>query len=363
MLDDHAGMYGSRTKWKLTVILLVLAGLALAVGYFTARPFWKEQICSSGKALLAEAIPWTDFPCDGSVEISALEDGAVISCGGVLYHLDSRGNVMDRLDTGLAAVQLLSGRGPAAWSGNAVYCALPDGFASMDMPSGVLALDSDGRHISVITRGSGYLTVTKLLDFTGQETGQIGLLDAAMVETAVAGNVTGGLCVDTQGVWSLRLYDLAGTELLRRDLPDENRCHLKAAGEAFAVLCENTILFYDIQGNEVGSGTLEQGFPELWRTDAEGAVLCYGSGGCSTLLRIAMEGHLVGTVAHNGSIRDIALSDGKLYVLDYQCVTVYDNSGRLLEREAAGARAAVMAPGRGGLWLAGNGEIAKIITK
>ena len=96
MLDDHAGMYGSRTKWKLTVILLVLAGLALAVGYFTARPFWKEQICSSGKALLAEAIPWTDFPCDGSVEISALEDGAVISCGGVLYHLDSRGDVMDR---------------------------------------------------------------------------------------------------------------------------------------------------------------------------------------------------------------------------------------------------------------------------
>ena len=32
MLDDHTGMYGSRTKWKLTVILLVLAGLALAVG-------------------------------------------------------------------------------------------------------------------------------------------------------------------------------------------------------------------------------------------------------------------------------------------------------------------------------------------
>ena len=172
----------------------------------------------------------------------------MISCGGVLYHLDSRGNVMDRLDTGLAAVQLLSGHGPSAWSDNAVYCALPDGFASMDMPSGVLALDSDGRHISVITRGSGYLTVTKLLDFTGQETGQIGLLDAAMVETAVAGNVTGGLCVDTQGVWSLRLYDLAGTELLRRDLPDGNRCHLKAAGEAFAVLCENTILFYDIRG-------------------------------------------------------------------------------------------------------------------
>ena len=363
MLDDHTAVYGSQTKWKWMIILLVLAGLTLAAGFLTAQPSWKERLRGRGEALLAEELPWTDFPCDGTSKIAAAEHGAVLSCGGVLYELDSRGCVTARLDTGLAETQLLQGAAPVAWSGSAVYLTRSDGFAAIDIPSGVLALAGNESHISVITRGSGYLTVTKLLDLTGKETGHIGLLDAAMVETAVAGEVTAGLCVDTRGAWSLRLYDSAGTELLRHDLPDGNRCHLKAAGEAFAVLCECTILFYDIQGKKLGSAALEQGFPELWCADAEGAVLCFGSGGGSTLLRFDLEGHLTGTAAHSGPIRDIALGNGKLYVLDYQRVTVYDNSGRLLEREAAGARAAAMAPGGGGLWLAGNGEIAKIITK
>lgn len=358
MLDDHTGVYGSRTKWKWMIILL-----ALAIGFWTAQPLWKERVHGYGEALLSEALPWTDFPCDGTSKIAAAEHGAVLSCGGVLYELDSRGGVTARLDTGLAETQLLQGAAPVAWSGSAIYLTSSDGFTAIDIPSGVLALDGNESHISVITRGSGYLTVTKLLDLMGKETGHIGLLDAAMVETAAAGDVTAGLCVDTLGAWSLRLYDSTGTELLRHDLPDGNRCHLKAAGEAFAVLCECTILFYDIQGNELGSAVLEQGFPDLWCTDAEGAVLCYGSGGCSTLLRFGLEGRLTGTAVHSGTIRDIAQGNGKLYVLDYQGVTVYDNSGQLLEREAAGARAAAMAPGSGGLWLAGNGEIAKIITK
>ena len=39
MLDDHTGMYGSRTKWKLTVILLVLAGLVLCTAYLVDGSF------------------------------------------------------------------------------------------------------------------------------------------------------------------------------------------------------------------------------------------------------------------------------------------------------------------------------------
>ena len=360
MLDDHAVSYGRRTNGKYIILLLALALIALLGAWALEH---KGTIQSTLSRLLPGKQPsmdWQDAPCNGASSVFGCDDGAVLLTDGVLYHLNMNGAVTARLDTGEDSLMPLSGSIPGAWGENNLYLWRNGAFSGIPVGTGILGACADENHIALISKGSGYLTDTILLDASGQKTGSIGLTDAAMTELACAENVLAGLCMDKLGQWSLRLYDFSGT--LRTEIPlgEESRCHLLGTEQGFLVLMAHTLRFYDIDGTETGSYTLPKGIISCGAAAGDGAAVLADCGSMGTLYFISSAGTLLGEAAISTPIRRLTAWADQVYVLDYQALRVYDKQGALRATLVQGARAANLGPNGSNLWLTGNGEVSRI---
>ena len=360
MLDDHAVSYGRRTNGKYIILLLALAMIALLGAWALEH---KGIIQSALSRLLPKKQPsmdWQDAPSNGASSVFGCDDGAVLLTDGVLYHLDMNGAVTAQLDTGEDTLTPLSGSIPGAWGENTLYLWHNGAFSSIPMETGILGACANENHIALISKGSGYLTDTILLDTSGQKKGSIGLTDAAMTELACTEDVLAGLCMDKLGQWSLRLYDFSGT--LRTEIPlwEESRCHLLGTEQGFLVLMARTLRFYAIDGTETGSYTLSKGTVSCGAAAGDDAVVLADCGSMGTLYFISSAGTLLGEAAISTPVRRLTAQSDRVYVLDYQALRVYDKQGELQTTLVQGARAANLSPSGSGLWLAGNGEVSRI---
>ena len=64
-----------------------------------------------------------------------------------------------------------------------------------------------------------------------------------------------------------------------------------------------------------------------------------------------------------GVVRDMAAESGRLYILDMQCLSGYNMQCRQVTASPQGARAAGLSACDRRVWLVGNGELCRIITK
>ncbi len=360
MLDDHAVSYGRRTNGKYIILLLALALIALLTAWALEH---KGNIQSTLSRLLLQeqsSMDWKDAPSNGASSVFGCDDGAVLLTDGILYHLDMAGTVTAQLDTGEDALTPLSGSIPGAWGKNTLYLWNEGAFSSVPVETGILGACATEKHIALISKGSGYLTNTILLDASGKKLGSIGLTNAAMTELAVTEDVLAGLCMDKLGQWSLRLYDFSGK--LRNEIPlgEESQCHILGMAQGFLVLMAHSVRFYDIDGTETGCYTLPEGTVSCGTVTGNGAVVLADCGSMGTLYFISSAGKLLGETAISTQVRRLIARADRVYVLDYQALRVYDKQGGLLATRIQGARAADLSPHGSNLWLAGNGEVSRI---
>ena len=359
MLDDHAVSYGRQTNGKYIILLLLLA-LASAFGAWAMEHKGEVQSALFRQLATAqEPMDWQDAPCNGASSVFGWEDGAVLLTEGVLYHLDQDGAITAQLDTGETEIWPLSGSLPGAWSESTLYLWREDALTQIPMETGILGAYANESRIAVISKGSGYLTCTKILDMTGQELGQIGLTDAAMTELVCTDEVLAGLCMEKSGQWSLRLYDLFGVPQNEIPLDEAYRCHLVGAEQGFLMLGEHIVRMYDQNGKETGRVTLREGTVSSGTMAGDTVAVLTDCGTSGILYFLSSSGSVLGKTTIPAPIRRVLAWEDRVYVLDYQALRGYDKQGGLLATVKDGARAADLGPSGSGLWLIGNGEISR----
>lgn len=359
MLDDHAVSYGRQTNGKYIILLMLLA-LASLLGAWAMEH--KGEVQSTLARLLPETqqpMDWQDAPSNGASSVFGCKDGAVLLTDGTLYHLNMDGAVTALLETGEDLLTPLSGSLPGAWGQSALYLWKDGAFSEIPVETGILGACANENFIAVISKGSGYLTCTKIMNAAGETLGTIGLTDAAMTELACTDSALAGLCMDKLGQWSLRIYDALGT--LRTELPlgAENRCHILGAEEGFVVLGEHTVRCYSQDGEETGNVTRSKGTISCGTTAGENVAVLADCGNASDLFLVSPEGTVLGETELTAPVRGVTAQADRVYVLDYQALRVYDKQERLLVTDQDGARAANMGAYGSDLWLTGNGEFSR----
>ena len=182
MLDDHAVSYGRQTNGKYIILLMLLA-LASLLGAWAMEH--KGEVQSTLARLLPETqqpMDWQDAPSNGASSVFGCKDGAVLLTDGTLYHLNMDGAVTALLETGEDLLTPLSGSLTGAWSQSALYLWKDGAFSEISVETGILGACANEKFIAVISKGSGYLTCTKIMNAAGETLGTIGLTDAAMTE-------------------------------------------------------------------------------------------------------------------------------------------------------------------------------------
>lgn len=361
MSDDHTIAYGRRTKWKFMILLLLLA-LASMAGAWAAEHWTvlRQQLKFRGNET---ELDWQEASCEESTNIIALSHGALLVDGGMLRHLSDSGSVTDALDTGAEQLSLLSGGSAGTWSEEALYRWTEQGFAVTPVPTGILQADAREGEAAVISKGSGYLTRTLIFGADGAETAAIGLTDSAMTQIALTAHALGSICAEADGGWSLRIYEKDGTERANVPLEAGEQCQLRACGSGFAVLAEQSLRFFDEAGTETGAYALEMQHVSHWAADDGWAALLLGSGGVQRIVTVDDRGNVLGDGSHTGVVRDIAAESGRLYILDMQRLSGYNMQCRQVYISPQGARAAGLSACDRRVWLVGNGELCRIITK
>ena len=359
MLDDHAVSYGRQTNGKYIILLMLLA-LASLLGAWALEH--KGEVQSTLARLLPETqrpMDWQDAPSNGASSVFGCKDGAVLLTDGTLYHLNLDGAVTALLETGEDRLTPLSGSLPGAWCESALYLWKNGAFSEIPVETGILGACANDDFIAVISKGSGYLTCTKILNAAGETLGTIGLTDAAMTELACTDSALAGLCMDKLGQWSLRIYDDLGT--LRTEVPlgTESRCHILGTERGFVVLGEHTVCCYSQDGEETGTVPLAKGTISCGTMAGENAVILADCGNASILYIVSPEGTVLGETELTAPVRRVTAQADRVYVLDYQALRVYDKQGRLLVTDQDGARAANMGAYGSDLWLTGNGELSR----
>lgn len=361
MLDDHTAEYGRQTKWKFIIVLILLALAAMAGAW--AAEHWtvlRQQLKFRGNET---NLDWQEASCDESTKIIALSHGALLIDGGMLRHLGDSGRLTDTLDTGAEQLSPLSGSSAGAWSEEALYRWTEQGFAVTPVPAGILQADVWNGEAAVISKGSGYLTRTLIFGVDGAETAAIGLTDSAMTQIALTEHALGSICAEADGGWSLRIYEKDGTERVNLPLEAGEQCQLRACGSGFAVLAEQSLRFFDEAGTETGAYALEMQHVSHWAADDGWAALLLGSGGVQRIVTVDDRGNVLGEGSHTGVVRDMAAESGRLYILDMQCLSSYNMQCRQVTASPQGARAAGLSACDRRVWLVGNGELCRIITK
>ena len=361
MLDDHAVSYGRRTNGKYILLLMALALAALLGAWATEHTGVIQSTLSRLLPNQQQTMDWQDAPCNGASSVFGCGDGAVLRTDSVLYHLDMDGAITDQLDTGESELVPLSGSIPGAWGENTLYLWKDGAFSTISVETGILGACADDEHIAIISKGSGYLTNTILMDVSGNRLGSIGLTDAAMTELACTESVFAGLCMDKLGQWSLRLYDFDGMANAVIPLGEESRCHIIGTEQGFLVLGTHTLRFYGNDGTETGSYTLPKGILSCGTAAGENAAVLADCGSVSTLYLVSPAGKLLGETELTTPVRRLTAQADRVYILDYQALQVYDRHGGLLMTIPQGARAANLGHNGSNLWLAGNGEISRIL--
>ncbi len=359
MLDDHAVSYGRQTNGKYIILLMFLA-LASLLGAWALEHKGKVQ------SILARLLPvvqrpmdWQDAPCNGASSVFGGKDGAVLLTDGTLYHLSMDGAVTALLETGEDQLMPLSGSLPGAWCESALYLWKEGTFSEISVKTGILGACGNDDFIAVISKGSGYLTYTKLFDASGEMIGTIGLTDAAMTELACSDSALAGLCMDKMGQWCLRIYDTFGVLQTELPLGAESRCHILGTQQGFVVLGEHTVRCYSQDGEETGQFTLSQGTVSCGTVAGENVAVLADCGNANTLYIVSPKGSVVGEMELTAPVRRVTAQVDRVYVLDYQTLRVYDMQGRLLLTAKDGARAANMVAYGSDLWLTGNGELSR----
>ena len=192
MLDDHAVSYGRQTNGKYIILLMRLA-LASLLGAWAMEH--KGEVQSTLARLPPETqqpMDWQDAPSNGASSVFGCKDGAVLLTDGTLYHLNMDGAVTALLETGEDLLTPLSGSLPGAWGQSALYLWKDGAFSEIPVETGILGACANENFIAVISKGSGYLTCTKIMNAAGETLGTIGLTDAAMTELACIGGAVYG---------------------------------------------------------------------------------------------------------------------------------------------------------------------------
>lgn len=302
MLNDTLKT-GCQTKWKFIILLIFLAALAV------------------GTALL-------------------LEQGQILRLAG--EKLSTHGVWEPRQET-------------AGFSYEPGGNILTTGGEEISVPCGIDALIEGADGFAVLTGGSGVLTRTLLYDHQAAFLGKIDLKDRAMLRGIFQKDVFLGLCYGKEGSWSLLKCGKDGQILSELVLETEFCYDLLGLDHGFVVETEDALLFYDHSLEPTGSYLLGSRQVMAWAAEGDLLAVVFLHQG-EYVLETFFQGQHVAQSPLPMEIRDLALVQGNICILDFESLRVYDAHCNCYVVSQEGARAVCLEPDGKGLWLQGEGE-------
>lgn len=229
------------------------------------------------------------------------------------------------------------------------------GAEEIPVPCGIDAVISGEEALAVITSGSGVLTRTVFYDDQAQALGKIDLKDRAMLRGVFLDGCFLGLCYGKDGSWSLLACGLDGSILAEKGLETEICCDLLGLDTGFVVETEDALLFYNDELEPVGTYLLGSRQVAAWAGEDDLlAVVFYHQG--EYYLESFYHTEAVAQCRIPMEIRDLAVVQGNICILDFESLRVYDAFCNCYAVSTEGARAVGLETCKNGLWLRGEAE-------
>lgn len=303
MLNDTLKT-GCQTKWKYIILLLFMATLALGTAFFLEMGLpvglWGRKLSVDGVwEQMAETVP----------EFSYEPGGKELTAGG----------------------------------------------RSISVPCGIDAMISGADGFAVLTGGSGVLTRTVFYDPEGEQTGKIDLKDRAMLRGVFLDDCFLGLCYGKDGRWSLLKCGKDGQMLDELTLETEFCYDLLGFEYGFVVETEDALLFFSQELELTGNFLLGSRQVVAWAGEDELLAVVFLHQGVYEL-ETFYRAELVAGCQLPMEIRDLALVQGNICILDFESLRVYDAHCNCYAVSPEGARAVRLETDQKGLWLQGVGE-------
>ncbi len=362
MLDDAVLTQGRQTKrkWKYVGMLLVAALLCIGGAWIMIHPeIMEETIADLRKKLLVKSSEaW--IPLSWTGDVYDVTGEMVIGAGdGCICVSDLEGRMLYRLDVDIKSPQIVSNDQYAVIyeaDGTELVLVEKTDYKILEVSGGVeLAVPGSNGEVAIITDGSGFLTMTKLLMSTGEEVKRIGFTDQAMAMMVyLADGTLASCCVNLSGQWGLR-FDTRENEL-EVPLFEEIIYEVKPCDDGVALWSSEGIRFYDTDGNQRGQYVMRDDMLLDWDC-GDYAALVIRRFGKYRLLIVTPEGDIVAEHLLSELPRKLLVCGNRICMLDSEALLVYDNKGVLLERSNCGARAGDMMAAADGLLLFGDGEM------
>lgn len=356
-----AAKEGRQTNWKYVMILLITALAALVCLWAVEHPL-EIRLFDLHRSDLLEGT-WTAAPCAPESGVCAIGDLLYLAEDASLTVLDADLKTVFSQDFS-GEINLYAGEFALACvpSAKEVGIIKENGLKTLEFPGGVDAVFTGKDHFAVITAGSGYLTNTVLYTGEGTMSGQIGLVDEAMISGAFLDDLFAGLSFGKDGVWYLGWYTPAGV-MVQKSAVDALQCfELRSLGDMLVIRTQDELLFYEKAGDlveRVSFGTAE--FVSWDFSENDFLALVVRSRGKYRLKTLLESGQLLGETELPMEIRDLAVSGNRVLVLDPETLRIYDAFCATDAISDLGARAAQIAAGENKIWLLGNGELMKLI--
>lgn len=370
MLDDAVLMQGRqiKRKWKTAILLITAAVLFLGLSWLISQP---QSIASrvydlAARLRIQKHGIWrqTDFT-PGACAFS-LNNQLFFAESGKLTVMDSEGAVLDRKTIPLNAPQAVTAdKAAVLWEpGGSELLSLHDSeLTTVSVPLGIdAAAVSDTGVAAVITAKTGFETVIRQYDSTGQPLGEHGFPNEAAVFLAFPeGSDTLAACVLAQsGTWRLNFLDEAAS--LEIPLQAAQVYDMKPCGENVAVLSSSGLSIYNTQGAVLSEISFSPEQLLLWDCGSFAAMVLLEEG-APMLVTLSPSGRVFRSEPLSRIPQKLSVCGGRLCVLDREALLFYDNHCRQTGTTSQGALASDIQAVPGGAVLFGDGEFMQYILK
>lgn len=358
MLDDVVFANGRQRNRKFIFFGILLAAGVLIICVMAAFPLHlRLRLLGAGSV---ETAQWTLAECT--------PDSDAVSVGDQLYYMArQRALSFGGREEWVCSFQ----EDPRLGAGEPVMAYVPGersvtllsvGIRNVAVPGAVDGVIPGGDAFGVILSGSGYLTNTVLYDLSGEKLCEIGLVEEAMINGCFLGEKEGfaALSYGTDGVWQVGFYSFAGTLYSHQRLISDTVPQIMPLGGNVCLITDEDILILDHSGEVIASLPLGVWEPGLTASGRDCLAMVLFSRGAYRIMTVSSRGEILGQWELPNMPVDLAVSAGKIYVLDTGNLRVYDAFGNLRLISPEGARAGKLEASEKCVWLIGNGELMRL---
>lgn len=357
MSNDISLHNGCQKKWKLIILLLLSAAVAMTAAWMVENQFDFQAWLLLLQAKNAEEGTWIDYPCDPDDSLVLADEHLFIADGHRIYVTNLSGQRNYELQMDSDAILVSAGRNVMAYEPNhkTVYRLTDSFWERFDLKNNVqqLSVSLDGR-FAVISSCSGFLTDTLFYDADGTLCGEVRLREAAMTKIAYHDTSASALQIDKNGNWYLCGYALDGSMSYQVPLDCFVCYDLSFCGDNIIVQTDSALLFFDSSGNLMSQRALSG--PQKISVGENALAVIEND----RLVVLTPDGTKCGEIDLNTPVRDVIADRNAVYILTEQFFYMFNVKCECLNRFSCGARASQIVAGDQRCVLSGDGEIMQI---